>query len=288
MQARRRKATIAVAAMIIAGGIVGIACGLDTEGSREAPVPGPDTAPPIEAAPIPRPDGGPPDGGPDADASPGCPSGVGPTMVHVPDSGFCIDATEVTNAQYDAFLAATSGGRTDAGVPDGGLPSACAALGTFARKGDPDGGATSRPVGRMSWCQAYAYCAFAGKRLCGGPTTLAPTDTKNGEWYQACSAADTLLYPYGNTHVPGTCNDTSLGTVPVGSSPQCEGGVPGVFDMSGNVQEWTATCDDAGRCATNGGAFSAGPAFTTCPWVEPIDRFFASEETGIRCCADFR
>src|SRR4051794_9023397 len=34
----------------------------------------------------------------------GCPTGRGPTMVRIGAGDYCIDSTEVTQAEYDAFL----------------------------------------------------------------------------------------------------------------------------------------------------------------------------------------
>ncbi len=44
--------------------------------------------------------------------------------------------------------------------------------------------------------QAGAACAAAGKRLC--------TDA---EWLRACQGPGATTYPYGDTYVPGACND---------------------------------------------------------------------------------
>ena len=48
--------------------------------------------------------------------------------------------------------------------------------------------------------------------------------------------------------------------VPVASLPGCQGGYPGVFDMSGNVEEVEDSCDDAGTCYSRGGSFVDDPA----------------------------
>lgn len=299
---RQRPRTLAGAAFrltLVALGvglaIVGFACGFDGEGTVGPPEVVPDSSPVPEASLIPKADGsGLPDAPvSDAPAPRACPVGLpGPTMIAIPDSGTCIDSTEVTNAEYDAFLLETSNGALDAGYPDGGLPAACLAppasggITTFLRTGSPDGGGPRRPVGRVSWCQAYGYCVSVGKRLCGGP---AAATKKNGEWYSACSNNGASRFPYGDAHVDGLCNDTpGGGVVPVGSL-RCEGGLPGLVDMTGNVQEWVSTCDDlAGKCDTAGGSFNSGPASSDCPEIEPLPRAFAQDINGIRCCADVR
>lgn len=94
---------------------------------------------------------------------------------------FCIDRTEVTQSAYDAFLSATTNGGP--ARPDGCTTkkSNTVALGS-------DG---TMPVRNVDWCDAYAYCAWAGKRLCGrtgggGAMTAAETTSATGnEWHLA-------------------------------------------------------------------------------------------------------
>ena len=68
--------------------------------------------------------GAPTDAGPVGDAGTACPGTAGPSMVRVP-AGFCVDSTEVTSAQYDAFLTAR-------GSDVSGQPASCTANTTFA------------------------------------------------------------------------------------------------------------------------------------------------------------
>lgn len=44
--------------------------------------------------------------------------------------------------------------------------------------------------------EAEVWCSARGRRLCF-----------DDEWTRACEGASGLSYPYGNTHVPGLCND---------------------------------------------------------------------------------
>jgi formylglycine-generating enzyme required for sulfatase activity len=172
--------------------------------------------------------------------------------VVTPNGAYCIDSTEVTNAHYAAFLAVDSG--TIAQRPE------CAWNTSFTPSGGwpfpPDTG--RRPVAFVDWCDAHAYCAWAGKRLCGkiGGGPIAPADIADAtksQWFNACSAGGTKAWPYGTVFAPTACNGEAFGAggpVTVASLASCEGGVPGAYDMSGNVFEW----DDS--CATNtGGAF---------------------------------
>jgi len=100
--------------------------------------------------------------------------------------------------------------------------------------GDPQRG--QHPMNCIGWEQAKVFCEWAGKRL--------PTEA---EWEKAARGTDGRIYPWGNDTPncslaimddggPG-CRQKS--TWPVGSKPN--GVSPyGVFDMAGNVWEWTA------------------------------------------------
>jgi len=263
------------------------ACGLELTGSKVV------ADPPVEAsidvAPNLPPAGD--AGADDADAGKGardadCPKDRGGSaLVRMPDAAFCLEATEVSNAQYDAFLAATDGGRLDVGVPEGGLPPACGALTSFARVGVIFAPPAQTPVTRIPWCAAYAYCAWLGKRLCLG-STAPDRDAAAGEWYSACSAAGTRELPYGDAATYGVCNTDDLSASAVGSYPGCEGGVPGLFDMVGNVEEWVDACNDAGTCPVVGGYHSTGVDYATCRTSSDISRASASSAVGFRCCAD--
>lgn len=194
------------------------------------------------------------------DAGPICPQNVeGPTLVPVLDAGYCIDSTEVTGDQYQKFL--------DAKVDPSKQISLCAWNADFSA--DTPNGAL--PIVGMDWCDAYAYCAWAGKRLCGatGGGSIAYADFANpttGQWFRACTAQGAQPYPYGASYDPHACNgvDHEAGALlPVGSMPTCTGGYPGIFDIVGNAGEWIDSCEDGmgeggpgeDRCHTNGGTY---------------------------------
>lgn len=258
-------------------------CGLDAVGGAPSP----------EAAPEDtyKPEANLPEAGPNPDATtegsidggPACPTGRGPVMlpIDLPDGApFCIDTTEVTNAQYDEFYyVGTSGGR----VPDGGIEAgtACATTLAFTKRGDA--AAPSLPVEGVSWCDAYAFCRWAGRRLC---RVLADGGTDT-EWTSACSGGGAHVYPYADAYAP-VCNDSIRVGAPVeaGSQPGCVGGVPGLFDMSGNVAEYVNSCANPSQCDYVGGYYSSPPGEVTCrsraPQVPAVPTF----GVGFRCCAD--
>jgi formylglycine-generating enzyme required for sulfatase activity len=237
----------------------------------------------------------------------GCPPGRhGPTSVRIPTSNsaahqgaFCIDSTEVTNAQYQEFLAAAS-------PKSVALPAACSGQMDFLPR-DGNGNAVpfqpgqqDFPVVQVDWCDAYAFCEWAGKRLCGqiGGGALAPGNTETNptlaQWYDACSNGGALAYPYGNTYSRTTCGGGGAGAGsdigPVQVRPGCVGGYPGIYDMSGSVWEWNDVCEDAtpgGSCHVYGGAFdSLMSTELACKGERNWTRTAGAGNIGIRCCED--
>ncbi len=239
------------------------------------------------------------DAGPDArdaasDAPPPCSGDAGPQGVRVGD--FCVDSTEVTNADYQAFLAAK-------GSDAGGQPATCQWNTTYTPTTWPPPAASgSVPVAFVDWCDAFAFCAWANKRLCGAPDggSVGFSDFANAsasQWFAACShAADGQhAYPYGNAYAPAACNaadSNDAGTlVDAASFPGCVGGYPGVFDMSGNAAEWEDSClpgdgaaPQSDPCRTRGGAVDDDAGGLACASAGNRGRATATARTGFRCC----
>ena len=133
---------------------------------------------------------------------------------------FTIGSHEVTNGDYAAFVSSPSSG----------------VLPPYHWGGaQPPPGKARLPVYNVTWFDAARYCAAQGGRL--------PTEA---EWERAArgDAAD-LDYPWGNDYLddavprPGrrAHSGSSTGPLPVGSfAPNAFG----LYDVSGNLWEWTA------------------------------------------------
>ena len=154
-------------------------------------------------------------------------------------------------------------------------------------------GTQSFPVVQVTWCQAYAYCAWAGKRLCGqiGGGPLAQANAANAsvsEWANACSDGGSLAYPYGNTFDSATCGgQLAMSQIANVKTPlTCVGGFPGLYNMSGNVWEWTNACNNADYCCAMGGAFDGTAVDLACSGVRPWLMSAPAPNIGFRCCAD--
>jgi formylglycine-generating enzyme required for sulfatase activity len=178
---------------------------------------------------------------------------------------FWIDATAVSNARFDEFVAST-GYVTDAErfgwsfvfhglLPDDFEDTRAAAAAPWWRQvfgvdwRHPEGphsdvaARMDHPVIHVSWTDARAYCRWAGNRL--------PTEA---EWeYAARGGLEQRRFPWGDALTPGgehrmnvwqgtfptlnTAEDGYLATAPVDAFPP---NAYGLYNMTGNVWEWCA------------------------------------------------
>lgn len=227
-----------------------------------------------------------------------CPSGRGPNMVNV--GAYCIDSIEVTRGHYEEFLEAV----TQFLYPVD-IPPACQAIGKTSFKPrttwpceEWSGGWENFPASCLDWCDAHAFCEWAGKELCG-PIGDTFDYSKNehrspltSQWMHACSRGGTSEYAYGNQTVESAthCNIKkpylNAGPAPAMNYPKCHGQVAPydqVWDMHGNVAEWTAACPTPEACHLNGSHHS--DAELPCSHTDHQPIFTAGTTTGFRCCS---
>ena len=146
-----------------------------------------------------------------------------PTMVEVPYpcAPFRMSATEITNAQYEAFDPSHRALRGDGGFSV----------------------ADDEAVVNVSWHDALAYCDWLSRQT-GKHYTL-PTEE---QWEFACGS-DTLspaLYRHQQTERNLVAMPLTVAT----GSPNAYG----LYDMLGNVEEWCADLYTEGFAATRGGS----------------------------------
>jgi formylglycine-generating enzyme len=166
----------------------------------------------------------------------------------------------------------------------------------------------AHPVWMLDWYQAQATCESKGKRLCW-----------SSEWTAACEGPEHTPFPYGYERDHATCNmdnvylepmrpgpraqfffyskDSDVAfkelsrldeSVPSGSMASCRSGF-GVFDMTGNVDEWVVS-DEPPRekskwAGLKGGAW--GHVRSQCrPMTYSHEPEFTYYFVGFRCCRD--
>jgi hypothetical protein len=155
------------------------------------------------------------------------------------------------------------------------------------------------PVIMVSYVEAQAVCAGSGKRLC--------TET---EWTFACEGEEAMPYPYGYDRDPSACVvDSPWRAVsaaalsprssnaardeidrlwqgqPSGTRPRCRSAF-GVYDMTGNIDEWTRSVRSGERPSIMKGGYW-GPVRARCrPSTRAHGEEFVHYQQGFRCCAN--
>jgi hypothetical protein len=148
----------------------------------------------------------------------------------------------------------------------------------------------------ITWTEARAVCQREGKRLC-----------TEAEWTFACEGEEATPYPDGYDRQDQCVEDRSSRPVdesaleprdserakeeidrlwqgePSGSRPRCRS-VFGVYDMTGNVDEWTTSVIAGERPSILKGGYW-GPVRNRCrPSTRAHGEGFAFYQQGLRCC----
>ena len=198
--------------------------------------------------------------------SPPCP----PEMAFIEPEGFCIDRWEAHLVDHSPYQ-----------IPSQGV---AASLPRFV------------PQGYISGVVASAACAGAGKRLCA-----------NDEWLRTCQGPNSTTYPYGDVYDSSACNDFRsehpivtagldwtemnnpiLNQLPdtvdlTGENEECV--TPeGVYDLVGNLHEWTSDPSGTFRGGFYVEASQNGEGCLYSTTAQNVSHHDFS--TGFRCCMD--
>lgn len=155
----------------------------------------------------------------------------GPRHVVSIGSAFALGVTEVTFDEYDA----------------------CSAEGACAAMGDGGWGRGRRPVIGVTWLDAQRYVGWLSRKT--GQAYFLPSEA---EWEYAARAGSDTAWNTGAAIIASDAN--ILGqfgkTTPVGGFAA---NAFGLFDIHGNVAEWTQDCIDTGYVgAPNDGSVASG------------------------------
>ena len=248
-------------------------------------------------------------------------------LIPVPDGApYCIDERLTAYGDYAEFLAAK-------GQDYSGQPPECESNKDYepvmwveeTAFGDPTrtfcgpSMADANPdhaVRCIDFCDAFAYCSWAGKRLCGlrgsagneifkfQATTIQESNdfffgrvlTVENESYNVCTQGGTTEYPYGDAERPGACLDDArveamgedANAVRDTAGNECRGSQPPfdqVYDTVGSLGYWLNICSPSGlHCFVHGGVkrddYQCRCLTTRIAYDSGVF------QAGVRCCAD--
>ncbi len=169
---------------------------------------------------------------------------------------FTITRTQITNAQYAAFIRATARRAPDVDAKTWAGYRLVHPFGRTRRhawvRGAPPKDRENHPVVLVGYDDARAYAAWLGLET--GARWRLPTEA---EWEKAARGADGRRFPWGDAFDAKRLNNADRGpfdTVPAGRFPT-GASVYGLLDAAGQVFEWTASAAGAGRHIVKGGSW---------------------------------
>ena len=141
------------------------------------------------------------------------------------------------------------------------------------------------PSLRNTWFDARDKCESLGKRLC-----------VDNEWTQACRGNDNYPYPYGYKRDESACRidlpwqdptthsfEQLNKTVASGSMPRCVS-TYGVFDLTGNADEWAKSSGGTPYQSVLKGGHPHGVRNRCSARTDSHNEYFTFYVTGFRCC----
>lgn len=232
--------------------------------------------------------------------------------------GFFMSRFEVNNAEYRAFLHSPDGYAAEANWTDAGRrwraknPSQATAL---LKPSDAEYhrfGEDSQPVTGVNWFEVNAYCRWLSRTL-GGAQWLFSLPTE-AEWEKAARGPDSFDYGLGSTvsdeevKLYNWKKNPSADVTVVGLEETRARFSPnryGLYHISGNVAEWTATLDrpfnrdavytdddgrnredtDGRRIVRGGSWYSASVAILYLPYRETFQPEVSAPYLGFRVVA---
>jgi formylglycine-generating enzyme required for sulfatase activity len=214
---------------------------------------------------------------------------------------FWLDRTEVTNAQFSAFLN-DQGNQIEAATTWLHVGDEDCLVEVSNGQFQPMSGYADHPAVEVSWYGAKAYCEWAGARL--------PTEA---EWEYAARGPERRIFPWGDefdgtrlNYCDASCDlDWADGSVeegyartsPVGSFFPGESWC-GAWDLAGNLWEWVVDWYEPYRAerqvnpigpetgyfrVMRGGSWSNGADYARCAFRDGGTPFRTYYNVGFRC-----
>lgn len=199
----------------------------------------------------------------------------GSSLVSAPQAEVCLEGRDGRRFCMYQFEAS----RRDATADDPGLQSS----------GAPQSSADKLPWTGVTWSEAKAACEAADRRLC-----------ERAEWLDACDGAvgedEGTRYTYGDERNAAACraddaetccNTGNGGVAATGRFLGCRPEAHEIFDLSGNVWEWTG--NEVGEARARGGAWPSTQRHECRSGDAALLEFSIqdqSDELGFRCCRD--
>jgi hypothetical protein len=156
----------------------------------------------------------------------------------------------------------------------------------------------AHPAVSVSWNEATRICQVRGSRLC-----------TEDEWTFACEGEEGIPYPYGYERDSEACNidrpwldyhdypsltprrqaEGALSALWQGAAsgvfPECVSEF-GVYDMTGNLDEWTTSTSDTGYASIMKGGYWSNVRNRCRPATRVHAPSFVFYQQGFRCCTD--